>query len=207
MPKTKATPIKLPSDELLLAAIERAERHGARHGVPLAAIKEHLGLPSGSWSSQQLRPQRDRLEATGLIEQFRAYGVLVWSLTDSSHRHLATVRQTRAIPPLPESPQHRVWREAHALAGERTRDFREELQAALGDAAGLLDAHETASSDTWQAIGERLQHVCKRLESASYCLHEWPEPDDATADIAPQPLNRRRHIADAPHGPLRPSLP
>jgi hypothetical protein len=197
MPKTKPTPIKLPSDELLLAALERAERHGARRGVPLAAIKEHLGLPAGSWSSQQLRPQRDRLEATGLIEQFRSCGVLVWSLTDSGHRHLATVRRSRAIPPLPESPQHRVWREARAAAGEHVDEFREELQAALGDATGLLDAHKTADSDSWQAIGERLKHACERMASASYCLHEWQEPDDARADIAPQPLNRRRNIRSA----------
>jgi hypothetical protein len=163
MPKTKPTPIKLPSDELLLAALERAERHGARRGVPLATIKEHLGLPGGSWSSYQLRPQRDRLEATGLIEQFRTCGVVVWSLTDSGHRRLAAVRRSRAIPPLPESPQHRAWREARAAAGEHVGEFREELQAALGDAAGLLDAHETANSDTWQAIGQRLKHACERI--------------------------------------------
>jgi hypothetical protein len=197
MPKTKATPIKLPSDELLLAAIERAERHGARRGVPLALVKEHLGLPSGSWSSHQLRPQRDRLEATGLIEQFRTCGVLVWSLTDSGHRRLATVRRSRAIPLLPEAPQHRAWREARAAAGEHVDEFREELRRVLGDATGLLDADETASSDTWQAIGQRLKHACGRMESASYCLHEWQEPDDSRTDIAPQPLSRRRNIRHA----------
>jgi hypothetical protein len=197
MPKTTATPITLPSDELLLAALERAECHSARRGVPLALVKEHLGLPAGSWSSYQLRPQRDRLEATGLIEQFRTCGVIVWSLTDSGHRRLATVRRSRAIPPLPESPQRRIWRESRAAAGEHVDEFREQLQAALGEAAGRLDAHETANSDTWQAIGERLKHACERMASASYCLHEWQEPNDAHADIAPQPLNRRRNIRSA----------
>jgi hypothetical protein len=46
----------------------------------------------------------------------------------------------------------------------------------------------------------------------AYCLHAWQEPYDARADIAPQPLNGDAIsaplvVADAPHGPLRPSLP
>jgi hypothetical protein len=192
MPKAKATPIKLPSDELLLAAIERAERHRARRGVPLALIKEHLGLPAGSWSSQQLRPQRDRLEATGLIEQFRTCGLIVWSLTDAGHRRLATSRRTRAIPRLPESPQHRVWREAHAQAGERIESVREDMRARLNAAIALLDAGVQTSSEAWRATGERLHYACQRLESVTYCLHEWPEPDDATADIEqPKQIGRR----------------
>jgi hypothetical protein len=192
MPKAKATPIKLPSDELLLAAIERAERHRARRGVPLALIKEHLGLRAGSWSSHQLRPQRDSLEATGLIEQFRTCGVLVWSLTDSGHRRLVAVRRRRAIPRLPESPQHRVWREAHGQAGERIESFREDMRERLNAAIGLLDAGDQANSEAWRATGERLQYACQRLESVTYCLHEWLEPNDTTPDIEqPKQIGRR----------------
>jgi hypothetical protein len=107
---------------------------------------------------------------------------------------LDNAREARDIGALPESPQHRAWREARAIAGERIDDFRQELQAALGEAAGLLDAHETANSDTWQAIGERLVHACRRMESASYCLLEWQEPDDAHGDIPSPPLKQRRNI-------------
>jgi hypothetical protein len=183
MPKTKATPIKLPSDELLLAAIERAERHRARRGVHLAIIKEHLGLPSGSWSTRQLRPQRDRLEATGLIEQFRACGLVVWSLTKKGHQRLADARRAHGILQLPESPQHRTWRAAHREAEERIDEFREDMRERLNTAISLLDAGDGTGSESWRATGERLQYACQRLESATYCLHEWKEPDDSVADI------------------------
>jgi hypothetical protein len=32
-------------------------------------------------------------------------------------------------------------------------------------------------------MAERLQRVCRRLGSASHCLHEWAEPEDERADI------------------------
>ena len=55
----------------------------------------------------------------------------------------------------------------------------------MADATGLLDAHESADSDAWEAIGRRLKEACKRMESASYCLLEWAEPDDSQADPTP----------------------
>jgi hypothetical protein len=185
MPKTKATPITLPSDELLLAAIDRAECHRGRDrsGVGLEIVKEHLGLKRGSWSTRQLRPQLDRLQTTGQIEQFRACGLVVWALTENGHRRLAAARRAQGIPRLPESPQHRVWREAHREAGERIEEFREDMRERLNAAISLLDAGDQTSSEAWRATGERLQYACQRLESATYCLHEWKEPDDSIADI------------------------
>ena len=207
MPNDKATPEVMPSKELVLAAIERAERHRTkqddpnrhrarpdRSGMSLEIIKEHLGLPRGGRTTIQLRPCWDGLKAAGFIEQSRRHGVVVWRLTNAGQQCLDQARATHDIGALPESPQHRAWREARAIAADRTRDFHEELQAALSEAAGLLDAHETANSDTWQAIGERLLRSCRRMESASYCLHEWQEPDDAHGDIAPPLLKQRRNI-------------
>jgi hypothetical protein len=82
---------------------------------------------------------------------------------------------------LPESPQHRHWREARAAATQRIRGFRTALRRALVEAIVLLARNE-ADSHAWSQIGERLTRECSRLSSATYCLHEWVEPSDDTAD-------------------------
>jgi hypothetical protein len=38
------------------------------------------------------------------------------------------------------------------------------------------------SSDAWFDVGERLHRACRRLGSATYCLHEWAEPPQDKAD-------------------------
>jgi hypothetical protein len=197
MPAKKRTPEAMPSKDLALAAIERAEVHRThadpdlyrakpdRRGVLLATIKEHLGLTPGGWTTIRLRPTWNELQASGLIEQSRRSGLTVWKLTSAGEKHLDNARQSGDIGSLPESPQHQQWREARTIAGERIGEFGEMLQALLSEAAGLLDAHDPADSDTWHALGQRLQRACYRLESASYCLREWPEPDDSRPDTTP----------------------
>lgn len=63
MPNPKPAPIALPSDELLMAAIDRAQRHrtDSQRGVMLETVKAHLQIPPGSWSTRRLRPQLDQL--------------------------------------------------------------------------------------------------------------------------------------------------
>jgi hypothetical protein len=62
MPKPKRTAAELPSPELVLAAIERAQLHHDRPSVPVGSIKAHLGLPHNGWTTRQLRPTWDSLE-------------------------------------------------------------------------------------------------------------------------------------------------
>jgi hypothetical protein len=83
---------------------------------------------------------------------------------------------------LSESPQHRVWRHSRTVAGDRIEGFREALRASVGELGGLLDAGQ-APSDAWFEFGKRLSAECRRLGSATYCLSEWAEPDDARADV------------------------
>jgi hypothetical protein len=208
MPAKKPTHEAMPSKELVLAAIERAELHRIKHdddsalyrgkpdrpGVLLATIKEHLGLGRGGWSTIRLRPTWNELQTAGLIEQSRSNGLIVWKLTGAGQKQLDRARHAGDIGSLPESPQHRHWREARTIASERIGEFGEMLQALLGEAAGLLDAHDPADSDTWHALSQRLQRACNRLESASYCLHEWPEPDDSRPDNPPPGKAGRRGI-------------
>jgi hypothetical protein len=80
MPAEKRTREAIRSKELVLAAIERAERHRISHrdrdlhrdkpdqpGVLFVTVKEHLGLASAGWTTIRLRPTWDELEAAGLI--------------------------------------------------------------------------------------------------------------------------------------------
>lgn len=208
MPAKKPTPEAMPSKELVLAAIERAQLHRIKHddpkpyrgmpgrpGVLLSVIKQHLGLAPGGATTVRLRPTWNELQAAGLIEQGRANGMTVWKLTDAGKKHLVRTRKAAGdIGPLPESPQHQQWREARTIAGQRVGEFGEMLQALLGEAAGMLDAHDPADSDAWHALGERLQRACERLASANYCLHEWAEPDDSRPDTPPYRKAERRSV-------------
>jgi hypothetical protein len=172
-------------DELVLAAIERAERHRARDhpGVPFTAAVEHLGLPPRAWTTRRLRPQFEALEKIGVLERSRRHGLVMWRLTRRGRQRLSKARRARWLPPLPESPQHTAWREAHANAGERVGELRNGLRSALNDTVAALDTERRTDSDTWFELGERLQRACWRIGSATHCLHEWAEPTDDRADV------------------------
>jgi hypothetical protein len=169
------------SDELVLAAVERAERHREREGegVMMSDIAEHLGFVHGSWTTRRLRPQIDAFIAAGLLVRSRRHGVVVWGLTSSGR---SRVEQASGSVVLPESPQHRVWRHARALAAERIDAVSEQASGVLGEAMDALDS-EGVRSDVWFALAERLRSACWQLGSVIYCLSEWAEPDDDSADV------------------------
>jgi DNA-binding PadR family transcriptional regulator len=193
MPKTKPTR-ELPSNDLILAAIERAICHQGsdRPGESLGSIKQHLGLPHNGWTTLQLRPKLEALEAAGLIEKSRRSSIDLWGLTAKGRRRLGAVRSKLT---LPESPQHRRWREARVAANERITEFRNHVRGLLDEARELLEAHPDESAATWFEISDRLHTGSWRLASAIYCLHEWQEPTDSAADIddAPYRQRGRRH--------------
>lgn len=189
MPNKKPTRGSVPRgsdlpDEMILAALERADLHAYRKpGVLFSTLKEHLGLPRGSGSGRILRPRIRALQAEKLVQQAKMSGCEVWMLTDEGHAHLEAARQAHQLLPLPESPQHRKWREARDQAKERIGEFRERLLMTLKDAEALLAASSATSSDDWFLLGERMGEDCSRLGSATYCLSEWAEPNDTTADL------------------------
>jgi hypothetical protein len=169
------------SDDLVLAAVERAERHRERkdEGVMMSDIAEHLGFVHGSWTTRRLRPQIEAFIAAGLLVRSRRHGVLIWGLTSGGRRRAARVGESVV---LPESPQHRVWRNARTLAAERIGGLREQVRGALEETAGVLGS-DGVRSDAWFALAERLELACGQLGSATYCLSEWAEPDDGSADV------------------------
>jgi hypothetical protein len=193
MPKQKPTPAELPSEELILAAIERAECHrDSEHypGVVLRTIKEHLGIPHNGWTTRQLRPKLEALEAAGLIEPVRRLGSNALVLTPEGLARLDAARSE--IDPLPEAPQHQAWSEARATAAKHLPGFRANLRDTLEEAIALLEADHEADSATWFEIGDRLRKSCQRFASAIHCLREWPEPDDSRPDRDEEPPYNRQ---------------
>jgi hypothetical protein len=172
-------------DPLVLAAIDRGERHKPVRppGVPVWRVYDHLSIAKRSELARHVRARLDALEAVGSIARSRRRGVQTWALTSSGRRRLTQARRAGKLPELPESPQHRAWRNARTAAAQEIDRFLVSVRDGLDEAVSLLDAEPAAMSDAWFELGERLQRDCRRVGSATHCLREWSEPDDAHADI------------------------
>jgi hypothetical protein len=180
-----ATRSALPPDELVLAAIERAARHQARDttAVPVWAILDHLAASPRSAAARHVRTRLDVLRAAGWLEHSRRHSAPTWALTAGGQRRLRRARRAGELPALPESPQIRAWRHARIVAAQEIERFRAGMRELVARAALLLDAEQPPHSDAWLELAEELQRACRRLASASHCLYEWAEPDDARADV------------------------
>ena len=188
MSSTTQLPAEAMPIELVLAAIERADRHRARdsHDVPIWVIAEHLDIPTRSAAARRVRAQIDAMQSAGLLERSRRRGVLTWALTDAGRERLRRAVRAGDVPELPESPQHRAWRNARALAAHELAGFREGVHESLDAALRLLELDPPASSDQLLDTAEQLRRRMWRVASATYCLREWAEPDDARADESPR---------------------
>jgi hypothetical protein len=69
------------------------------------------------------------------------------------------------------------------MAAEEMDRFRRNLRKTLDVAARLLDAGRPVHSDAWFDLAEQLCREAWRMGSATHCLYEWAEPDDARPDI------------------------
>jgi hypothetical protein len=182
---TPKHPADAISDEMVLAAIDRAARHRARDhaDVPGWAITEHLGIGRRSAAARHVRSRLVALVEAGRLERSRRHGIPGWAVTRSGRQHFDRARRAGNVPSLPESPQHRQWREARTLAALEIERMREVVRMGLDESVQLLDAGTVGSSDAWFELSEQLRRAVWRLGSASYCLHEWAEPLDEQADI------------------------
>ncbi|MGD1057841.1 MAG: hypothetical protein ABR992_10575 [Solirubrobacteraceae bacterium] len=182
-PRTK--PTEAPSDELVLAAVERAAHHRGKLPpvVPVWAILEHLELARRSAAARHVRSRLSALQEVGLLESSRTHGIATWALTSSGQRRLQRARRAGDLPALPESPQHRVWSNARTTAAQEIERFRASVREQLDEAVLLLAADPPPRSDDWFELADTLQRSCRRVGSASYCLREWPEPEDTYADL------------------------
>jgi hypothetical protein len=187
-PRPRAVPAQPPADELVLAAVERAARHRARDtpAVPMWSILDHLAVPTRSAAARHVRSRLGVLHAAGWLERSQRHGVPTWALTAAGLGRLRRARRAGERAQLPESPQHRAWRSARTAAAQEIERFRANLRERLARAALMLDAEQPPHSDAWLELAEELQRDCARVASASHCLREWIEPDDAHADVDEQ---------------------
>jgi hypothetical protein len=198
-PRTQDARFTAPTDALVLAAIERAERHQAQHrsAVPVWAILEHLALAPRSAPARHVRARLDALQAAGSLACARRHGIATWALTSAGRRRAGRAARAGELCALPESPQHRAWRNARTAAAQERERFQRLLRERLEHATALLDAEPPPHSDAWLELAEELQRACRRLASASHCLYEWAEPDDARADIDTHDEAGDRRLAPA----------
>jgi hypothetical protein len=177
-----ATP-DLITDDLILAALHRAECHRGYQGAPDWAILEHLSLPRRSKKARQVRVRLPELVEAGLLEKGRKYGIGQWALTAKARKRLGQMPE-EVMRSLPESPQHRRWRDARDAAEQEVEGFYLSLRDGVDAAADLLSMPMPPGppSDEWFEVGERLNRACRRLGSATHCLHEWAEPPEDQAD-------------------------
>lgn len=169
------------SDVQILAAIHRAEVHDEQEDASRADLAAHLGFVHNSGTTKRLRPQLEALRAAGQVRDVRRNGLDLLALTAAGRRAVEEAQRAGAVV-LPESPQHRKWRHSRAMAGDRIDGFRDALRSSMAEIGVLLDSQQ-AASDAWFELGKRLDAECKRLGSATYCLLEWAEPDDTSADV------------------------
>jgi hypothetical protein len=183
-----------PSDDLILAALERAELHDGRPDDPAvlyAAVVDHLGLKMGSSTGYWFRPRFRALVDVGLVTSAKRNGLIVHALTGAARQRLRSARAADRLGELPESPQHRRWREARAEAAERIGGYREQARSLLDEGAALL-TNDAADSEAWFALAKSLGRACEYMGAATHCLNEWAEPSDDAADVDDGPRRGRR---------------
>jgi hypothetical protein len=180
-----SNPAEVIPDVMVLSALDRAMRHrGKGHApVPVWEIYAHLDIAQRSAAAKRVRASIESLEIAGAVARSRRHGVQTWALTSSGRRRLQRARRSGRVPGLPESPQHQTWRSAHTLAAQEIERFRQSVRGCLDEVVLLLDADPPARSDAFFEIAERLRFECWRFASATYCLMEWVEPDEARADV------------------------
>jgi len=190
-------PFEPVPDLLVLAAVERAELHAGR-SVPRKAIAAHLGFQPGPVTTRRLRQQLEPLREGGSLGKARRHGQDQWTLTSEGANRLAAARRGGEVGELPESPQHRRWRQARKVAEEHYDAFRTLAFVTLEAAEKAAEPAAGADSEAWFELSVRLGAAFWLMGSVTYCLREWPEPNDARADRddAPSGQMGRRNFVD-----------
>jgi hypothetical protein len=181
-------PYEPVADEMILAAIERAIRHGTEE-VWIATVGEHLGFKQTAHNTRRLRRDLERLSTppNSYVERSERLGRKYWTLTARGMGWLVRQRKKGNVDTLPESPQHRQWRRARATAAERINRFRELLSDVTEEAETAETAFTAPPSAVWFELGKRLAAAFWLVGSAIYCRDEWDEPADERFDSDPNP--------------------
>lgn len=183
-------------ESLVLVAVERAQRHESSCVGPVAMtrIAQHLGFAPGAYTTRNLRPLLSTLVQAGALEHLRRFSRDQWALTSAGRRRISRARAREDQLELPESPQHRLWRQQHTRALEGMAEYRRRLREALEQAAAMIDDGRV-DSEAWLTMTKRLKVRSELFGSAIHCAREWAEPDDGDRDAEDQrTLDDRRRI-------------
>ncbi len=95
-------------DPLVLAALDRAERHSNhdRGGVMVATLYDHLGVRKQTAAARRVGEQVAVLVEARSLERSRRNGVATVVLTAAGRRRLARAQRAGTVLALPESPRN-----------------------------------------------------------------------------------------------------
>jgi hypothetical protein len=171
------------SDGLIVEAVDRAMHHEQDEEVLTSVLSEHLGFVPEPDTNRPLVPRLEGLRRAGLLTSTERRGEPFWGLTDIGRERLEAGRESGEVDDLPEPPQHRAWRHARVKAAVRIEGFRQDLNDAVAEANRRLDQLRPVMAREWFEVREQLRLASWRLASATYCLTEWPEPEDGEPDV------------------------
>lgn len=197
-PTSELGPSGPVSDDAVLAAVARAERIEKRR-VGVEQIAGHLGWRYNGAATVRLRPPLGRLVAAGLLESTDVPRWRIrwkeWRTTDSGRRHLDAAEAVE----LPESPQHRRWRQDRDVAAWALDAVRAEAVMVVDQARDLLrdpPARGPLDEGELSRLIRRFEAVMKAHALARWMCEAWPEPtDDARG---PDPDSVTRLLPDLP---------
>lgn len=172
------------SDDRVLAAVERAARHDwspvrdRPRGALWNNVVLHLGLRvAGGAGTRRIRGPMDRLQSGELIVCVEYGKAGLWRLAPAGQARFGELRAAGVVA-LPESPQHRYWREAREFAEIEWPLLLGDLYDALREAGEIVWQRPLPHSDEWFEMSARLHLHAWQAASAHHVLHEWSEPDE-----------------------------
>ncbi|MBS1881477.1 MAG: hypothetical protein JSS97_00805 [Actinobacteria bacterium] len=171
----------------VLAAVARAELHETR-GPTLGHVANHLGWRYTGAATLRLRPHLARLVAAGHLATLELprhrRRTQKWTTTTDGRGRLASAGPVE----LPESPQHRRWRQDRDVAAWALDGVRAEAAEVMDEARDLLTdggVHPPLTDAHVHRLIRRFEARFKALALAIRMCEQWPEPTDAAADDAP----------------------
>jgi hypothetical protein len=191
-PTSELGPSGPVSDDAVLAAVARAERIEKRR-VAIREIAEHLGWRYSGRATTRLRPPLARMVASGLLVSAdvprRKIRWKEWRTTEVGRRHLAAAGPID----LPESPQHRRWRQDRDVALWAMDSVRADARQVIDRAYDLLWDRRVerpiTEAEIW-GITRDFEEAMRTFGLAVQMCERWPEPTDETRGEDPDSVTR-----------------
>ena len=167
-----------PVSELeVLAALARAELHATRWKPFTSDIAHHLGWRFSGQATRHLRPHLERLTSAGLVapSEPRTYTMANqrWTITTAGSRRLASA----ATVDLPESPQHRRWRQDRDVAAWALDAVRSQAWDVIEEVSDLLSGLEvdlpTLGDDFVKGLARRFEESFRATGLALRMCRQW----------------------------------